>query len=49
MKIKFETLKIDKKLKDLDSINPLTMRIEDISKLPEDIPITGVWKDDGKF
>lgn len=37
---KFEWLRIDKKMKDLDSLNPLHLKIEDISKLPEDIPIT---------
>ena len=40
MKFKLDEIKIDKKLRDMDSINPLTMKIEDIIKLPEDLPIT---------
>ena len=42
MKVKFESLKLEKRLRDLDSINPMTMRIEDICKLPDDIPVRAV-------
>lgn len=40
MRIKFEAIRIDKQLQNLDSINPLTIKIEEISKLPEDLPIS---------
>lgn len=45
MKFKFEQLSIEKKIRDMDSINPLTMKIEDIIKLPEDLPVTLVNED----
>ena len=40
MLVKLDTLRIERKLRDLDSLNPMTMRIEDIAKIPEDIPLT---------
>jgi len=49
MKMKFESLKMEKKIKDLDSINPLFLKIEDISKLPEDIPVKGTRLDDASL
>jgi hypothetical protein len=42
MKVKFEQLKLEKRLRDLESINSMTMRIEDIIKLPDDIPVRAV-------
>jgi len=38
---------MEKRIRDLDSINPLFLRIEDISKLPEDIPVNGKRLEDG--
>lgn len=42
----FKAIKMRKGIKDVESINPLTMRIEDIFNFPDDIPVNGVRKDE---
>jgi hypothetical protein len=42
----FKALKLKKTVKDVESINPLTMRIEDIFNFPEDIPVNGMKNDE---
>ena len=37
--IKFKGLRVQKRIWDLDSINPLTLTIVQISQLPEDVAI----------
>ena len=37
----FKAIKIKKKFKDIESMDPLTIRIEDIFNFPEDIPVCG--------
>lgn len=37
----FKAIKMKKSIKDLESVNPLTMRIEDIFNFPDDIPVNG--------
>lgn len=36
----FKALKLKRNIKDVESINPLTMRIEDIFNFPDDIPVS---------
>lgn len=42
----FKAIRMRKTVKDVESINPLTMRIEDIFNFPEDIPVNGMKNDE---
>lgn len=37
LEIKFAEVRVQRGVRDLDSINPLTLKIEDIRKLPDDV------------
>lgn len=39
IKVKFEKLKIEKGIKDLESLNPLSMNIEQICNFPPDLHV----------